>query len=170
MDKQSCDQDILGNKFGEHYSLVLTDHCFENALKAFDPNLKLMFDQVTKRWTVLVWREDNSGWQILMRCEDDFGNPMPLGEHIFEHLKWMRDQYEVKANNPDGFFDNLMNQADDYKRQKEKELSEEAQYRIRHDINSWRRALAEATKGNGADATAGFQYQPQKKDKGTICL
>lgn len=169
MDQKVTNEDLLGNKFGEEYSLIMTDYSFENRLKAFDSNLKLMFDQRKKRWTILEWARDNSGWRILMTCEDDFGNPMPVGDWVFGHLKWMQDQYTQKLKGSDGFYDDLVAKADEYKVKKDKELSEEAQYRVRTDIHQWRKAFANHKKHTShIDRGISFQYNPKPKDKGII--
>lgn len=168
MEKNSTNQDILGNKFGERYSTFLVDPAFEARLRLYDPQLKLMFDQVTKRWVILVWAEDNSGWQILMKCEDDFGNPMPLGDHVFTHLNWMRRQYEEKRKSPTVFLDSLIEKAEAYKEKRSKELSEEAQYRVRHDISQWRKAFNNHSKLSPSDAIAGYPTKTYKP-KGIVC-
>lgn len=169
MEKESTNQDILGNQFGNEYSLIITDFTFEKRLKAYDPNLRLMFDQRLKKWVILEWARDNSGWRILMKCEDDFGTPAAPGEWIFSHLNYMKEKYEKRTKDPNSFIQNMMNQAEDYKEKKQKELSAEAQYQIRHDIILWRKAFAKHQKLPSSDATAGFQFQPQPKSKGIIC-
>lgn len=168
MDKQETKQDILGNKFGERYSNVIVDPSFERRLNAYDPQLKLMFDQFSKRWVILVWREDNSGWQILMKCEDDFGNPMPLGDHVFEHLNWMRKRYDEKYKDSNRFFDGLLSQADDYKEKQSRKIAEENQYKIRTDIAQWRKGFNELQNLPKADAIAGYP-KITPKQKGIIC-
>jgi len=171
MNKETTQEDITGAKFGERYSLILTDPTFERRLHAYDPNLKLMFDQFSKRWAILVWREDNTGWQILMKCEDDFGNPMPLDDHIFEHLNWMRKQYDEKHRmGGDRFYDHLLSQADDQQEKMRQAQSEENQYRIRTDINQWRKGFNELQGLPRNDAIAGYPkvtYKP--KPRGIIC-
>lgn len=168
LDKETTRQDILGNKFGERYSLILTDPAFERKLHAYDPNLKLMFDQFTKRWVILVWREDNSGWQILMKCEDDFGNPMPVGDHIFNHLNWMRKRWEEAHPDGDRFYEKLLSQADENREKLERKISEENQYKIRHDINQWRKGFLELQNLPKSDAIAGYP-KITNKPKGIIC-
>jgi len=168
LDKDTTRQDILGNKFGERYSLILTDPTFERRLKMYDPNLKLMFDQFTKRWVILVWREDNSGWQILMRCEDDFGEPMPLGDHVFEHLNWMRRRWEEARKDGNKFYDGLNEQADAYKAKIDKKIAEENQYRIRTDFVQWDKGFRELRNEPKSDATAGYP-KVKHKPKGPVC-
>lgn len=168
MNKEEIKEDILGNKFGERYNTYLVDPAFERKLKAYDPKLKLMFDQFSKRWAILVWREDNSGWQILMKCEDDFGNPMPLGDAVFEHLNWMRQRYNEKHRNADGFYESLLSQADDYKEKLQKKIAQENQYKIRTDFTQWRKGFDELNNLPKADAIAGYPKIHQKP-KGIIC-
>lgn len=168
MDKETTKEDILGNKFGERYSLIMTDPTFERRLKAYDPNLKLMFDQFTKRWAILVWREDNTGWQVLMKCEDDFGNPMPLGDEVFVQLNWMRKQYDEKYKNCNSFYEKLLTQADEYKEKQERKMSEENQYRIRTDWVQWRKGFDRLKNLPSSDATAGYR-KITHKPKGIIC-
>ena len=168
MDKKTSNQDCLGNKFGDKYSLIITDPTFERRLKMYDPDLKLMFDQFTKRWVILAWREDNTGWQIILRCEDDFGNPMPLGEHVFFQLNWLRENNDQKLKNPDRWYDGLLAEGDAYAKKQDDLMAKENQYRIITDYAQWDKGFRELRNEPVSDAIAGYP-KIKNKPKGIIC-
>ncbi len=98
---------------GEQYCYILTDPTFEDRLKRFDPNLKLMFNQATKRWTILENAPDGSGWNIIITAQDDVTKePKPLGEWIFNRLFVYRERYEARSRDPDKFFLDLLAEED----------------------------------------------------------
>lgn len=160
-------QDKLGGHFGRDYSLILTDSCFENRLKAFDQNLKLMFDQRIKKWRILELAPDNSGWNIILTAEDAEGNPKPLGEWIFNRLYVYRHNYEIKKRNPENFFQSLLSQAETQKAEIEEKSSTEHRYKLLDDRNEWRKAARELRNLPKSDVTAGYP-RVQKKSKGII--
>lgn len=167
MDRASTNEDILGNKFGEVYR-IMTDHTFERRLEQYDPNLKLMFDQRSKRWKILEWSRDNSGWRILMTLEDDFKNPASPGDWVFFHLHDMRKKYEEHARRGDNWIVDRMNECDDYREKKQQKLSEETQYKIKNDIIFWKKAAAEFLNEPKSDVTAGYP-KIMSKTKGNVC-
>jgi hypothetical protein len=138
--QENCKTDRIGGEFGKQYSLVVTDPFFERRLKSFDPRLKLMFDQVKRRWTILEWASDNSGWNIILTAEDDVTKePKPLGEWIFNRLYVYRHRHEEKMKDPDIWFNNLLYEADYQARKIEAKSDEEGKYRLRHDYLQWRK-------------------------------
>lgn len=160
-------QDRLGNKIGETYSTMLVDPYFEKKLKSFLPSLKLMFDQVKKKWVILEWAPDNSGWNIIYTFQDDFGNPMPLGDYVFDHLRDMMNQNEIKLKNPDAYFDNLIYKSEKQKEEIQRKSSEEHKKKLLEDINEWRKSSRELKNQPKSDVTAGYRKINQKT-KGII--
>lgn len=148
--------DGLGQKFGETYSLILTDPTFERRLKQFDPNLKLMFDQNRKRWCILEWAPDQSGWNLLITAQDDKGEAKPLGEWVFNKLYVWRHNYELRAKNPNQFFDDLMWKADWQKNTIETQISLDHQHLLSQERNEWRKAWKEINNLPKSDVTAGY--------------
>lgn len=160
MEKESINFDRFNRKFGERYSLILTEPDFERRLKNWDPNLKLMFDQHSKRWCILEWSSDNSGWNLLMKAEDEEGNPTPLGDWVFNKLYVWRDRWLYKMHNPDQFLDDMI-----YKAQCEQEsisnnISDNNKHLLLHDRNDWRRAARELKNFPTSDVTAGYPKNP----------
>lgn len=150
--------DTYGQKIQETYSLILTDPTLENRIKNFDPNLKLMFDQVKKRWVINEWAQDNSGWNCILIAQDKEGNPEPLGEWVFQALRVKRDAWEKKmAMGANAYFKHLIDKADSQKRKMAESASLENQDMIRDDIISWRKAAKEIGKGVASDVTAGYR-------------
>lgn len=150
--------DTYGQRIEENYSVILTDPSFERRLQAFDPNLRLMFDQARKRWIVMEWALDNSGWNCLIIAEDSKGDPKPLGEWVFSKLFVKRHNYELKKQlGADGYFNNLLAQAHEQQEQMAASASDDNQAMIREDITQWRKAAKEIEKGVAADATAGYR-------------
>lgn len=146
---------------------MLVNPYFENKLKAYDPNLKLMFDQIKKKWTILEWAPDNSGWNIIYTAEDDFGNAMPLSDYIFDHLNDMRAKYDLRRKDPNAYFDGLMKEADRQKAEIESKASVQHMAQLIDDINDWRRANRELNNRPTSDVTAGYR-KIQPKPKGVI--
>lgn len=155
-------QDRLGRKFGETYSLILTDLNFEKRLKHFDPNLKLMFNKVEKKWVILEWAPDGSGWNILFKCEDDQKKPKGVGEWVFNKLFVMRNNYEYRKSNPDRFFDDLLYYGEKKEEERELKASEEHKSKLLDDRNLWRKAARELRNEAPADVTAGYPKKGKK--------
>jgi len=150
-------RDTFGQEIEQTYSVILTDPNFERRLKAFDPRLKLMFDQGSKRWIVLEWAYDNSGWNRILVAEDKEGNPKPLGEWVFNRLFVYRQRYEAKRDiGVDQWFKNLVYEADKEKEKKSENWSDNHQAMLREDITQWRKASKELKNEPIADATAGY--------------
>lgn len=160
-------EDRLGNKIGETYSTMLVDPYFERRLKSFDSNLKLMFDQIKKRWTILEFAPDGSGWNIIYTAEDDFGNAMPLSDYIFDDLKDMRLKYDLRYKNPNAYFDSLIAESERQKQEIEMKSSIEHRAKLLDDINDWRRANRELNNRPKSDVTAGYN-KIKPKQKGII--
>lgn len=149
--------DNFGQRIDQNYSLILTDASFEKRLKIFDPNLKLMFDQSRKRWTVMEWARDHSGWNVILVAEDKEGNPEPLGEWVFKALRIKRDAWEKKmAMGANTWFNHMMDKARDQKNKLAAEASRENVDMIKDDIIQWRKAAKEFEKGVPSDVTAGY--------------
>lgn len=153
--KESVNEDKLGRKFGERYSTILTDPTFERRLKLFDPSLKLMFDQVKKRWRILEWAPDNSGWNILMTAEEN-GEPRPLGEWVFNTLYVWRHNYNLKRDNPEQYWNDLMHTQKEQVSQLEAKHSDDGKHRILEERNEWRKAARELKNFPKSDVTAGY--------------
>ncbi len=140
-----------------NFGRILADNSFEQRLKCFDPNLKLVFDNTRQRWTILEWALDNSGWNIVMRAQDDEGNPKPLGE-------WMLNQLYVWRHNNSRQRDVGIIQWEkesDYEMEKQKAAilaghSREFRGRIVDNINQFRRGHKEMINESTADVTAGY--------------
>ena len=153
---------LLEERFQTTDSGVLLDPFFEKRLKAFDPNLKLLFDQRSRRWHILVWRMDNSDWQVLIKAEDDNGNPKPLGDWVFNRLYVYRHNWEEKSRNFDVYWKNLIFEEEAQRAQIQRKLSEESQAKLMDDINGWRRAWRELNNEAPADVTAGYPKTQEK--------
>lgn len=167
--------DGMGRQFGKEYSLILTDPDFERKLESFDKNLKLMFDQQAKRWRVLEWAPDNSGWNVIVTAQDDEGNPKPLGQWILNKLYVYRHNYELRARNPNQYFDDLMYEADKQKNVIDTRSSMDHIHQLIDDRNEWRRANRERKNLPKSDVTAGYpkvefkpKNSPHKQPKGLI--
>jgi len=150
--------DTYGQRIQDTYSLILTDPSLEKRIKAFDPNLKLMFDQTKKRWVINEWAQDNSGWNCILIAEDKDGNPEPLGEWVFQVLRLKRDAWEKKiAMGANAYFNSLMDKAREQKQKMAEDASSENVDMIKDDIISWRKAAKEIEKGIPSDVTAGYR-------------
>jgi len=148
--------DTMGQRVDEIYT-IMTDPTFERRLKAFDPRLKLMFDQASKRWVILEWAYDNSGWNIILKCEDSEGKPKPLGDWVFNKLYAYRQNWITMAEGGvDNWLNSLSSQADEYKRKKDEEASSKHIDMILDEINEWRRAARELDGLPKSDVTAGY--------------
>lgn len=168
MEQREARSDRLGRPFGEKYSLILQDPHFERRLKAFDPNLKLVFNQVNKRWVILEWAMDNSGWNVLLTAEDDQKNPLPLGEWIFNKLYVWRHNYLEKRKNPDQWWKNLEIEAEQQQLMMDAASSRSNQAILIDEVNEYRRAARELRNEPTSDVTAGYQ-KIQPKSKGSTC-
>lgn len=142
----------LTKRMGPQQGGVIVDSSFEKRLKAFDPDLKLMFDQNSKRWHVLTWRSIDSSWQILIKAEDDQGNPKPLGDWIFNRLFVYRHNWECSKKGQDP----IEYLAQCNRDKIEKRMSEENKYKLKYDVNQWRRAWRAYQDMPESDVTAGY--------------
>lgn len=150
--------DTYGQKITENYSVILTELLFERRLRNFDPNLRLMFDQVKKRWVILEWAYDNSGWNCILIAQDKEGNPKPLGDWVFNQLFVKRHNYEVKRSmGVDAYIKHLEEKAKIQKQQIAENASDDNQAMIRDNITQWRKAAKELDNGAPADAKAGYR-------------
>jgi len=151
-------QDGAGNLIGKTYSLILQDPFFERKLKSFDPNLRLSFDQVRRKWVVLEAAPDRSGWNIIITCEDDSGNPKAPGEWVLNRLFVYRQRYEAKKQvGVDEWFKRLKAQADANVLNEEEKISDDHRARLREDVVQWRKAAKELDNLPASDATAGYR-------------
>ncbi len=150
--------DNLGQRL-DRYSVVLTDPTFEARLKRFDPNLKLMFDQVKKRWIVLEKAYDGSGFNVLLVCEDKATKePVPLGEWVFMTLYAWRKEYERKRGmGIDKWLNDLKNEAISQKEEIAEKASQDNVDLIKDEIIQWKKASKELQGLPVADATAGYR-------------
>lgn len=150
--------DTFGNRVQERYNVILTEPYFESRLRAFDRNLKLCFDQVRKRWTVLEKAYDRPGYNVLIVAEDEQGNPKPLGEWVFNKLWVCRKRWEEKSQmGADAWFRKLILQADCEVKEIEQKGSEDSQAMLREDITQWRKCSKELQNLPVADAKAGYR-------------
>lgn len=150
--------DTYGQRVVDNYSVILTDPTLEKRIKFFDPNLKLMFDQSKKRWTVMEWATDNSGWNCILIAEDKDGNPEPLGDWVLQALKVKRAEWEKKmAMGANNYFKSLMDKAEAQKRKMAFDASDDNQAMIREDIMQWRKASRQIEGGVPSDVTAGYR-------------
>lgn len=150
--------DTYGRKTDEIYT-VIADPTFERRLKEFDSNLKLMFDQESKRWVILEWAYDNSGWNIILKCEDKEGNPKPLGDWVFNKLFVFRQAWIAKMDKgPDKWLDDLVAECKDIKQEQEQKSAVARQDAILDDITEWKKAAREFDGGCANDVTAGYQH------------
>lgn len=169
MHKTEVKQDRLGQKFGKEYSTILADPYFEARLKSFDPNLKLMFDQHKKKWIVLEWALDNSGWNLILTCEDKEGNPKPVGDWILNKLYVQRHNAEERRRNPQQYFDDLMYKAEYEKNKIEESAHSEQRAKLIDDIISWRKVDNQLNNRPVSDVTAGYPKVTIKpKGKGVV--
>lgn len=144
-------QDISGNT----YSTLLVNPDFERKLRMFDSTLKLMFDQGSRRWCVLEPMANNK-WKCLLKSEDKEGNAKPLGDWVINQLFVWRHNAEARNDNPNKFLDGLIWEQEKQRAELERKQSEEHQYRLKHDINDWRRAANELAGKPTSDVTAGY--------------
>lgn len=151
-------QDRAGQLIGETYSTVLQDPFFERKLKGFDPNLRLVFDQIRKKWVVLEAALDGSGWNIILTCEDEKGNSKAPGEWVMNRLFVYRQRYEEKQRmGVDNWFERLKSDLDAHVAKEEQKISDEYQARLREDVVQWRKAAKELDNLPPSDATAGYR-------------
>lgn len=151
--------DTYGQQTDEIYTII-SDPTFERRLKQFDPRLKLMFDQQAKRWVILEWAYDNSGWNIILKAEDREGKPMPLGDWVFNKLFVFRQQWLAKAEKGvDRWLEDMKEECEDIKAEQARKASENQQNKILDDINDWRRGARELDNRPKSDVTAGYPKQ-----------
>jgi hypothetical protein len=148
--------DTYGQQVDQVYAII-TDPTFERRLKLFDPRLKLMFDQKDRRWVILEWAYDNSGWNVILKAEDKEGNPMPLGDWVFNKLFVFRQQYlDKREKGVAKWLGDLKDECDTYKAEQARKSSDNRQHKILDDINDWRRGARELDNLPKSDVTAGY--------------
>lgn len=151
---------MLGNELGKVYSTTILNPEFERRLKLFDPNLKLMFDQITKKWVILEYALDGSGWNILMKnleAED-------LNDKIINQLFVLANNAEERNRNPNQYFDDIMYAADKQREMIEKNLSDDHKHLVGGEQrNEWRKLARNLNNLPTADVTAGYP-KPQKQE------
>ena len=151
--------DTYGRKFDDVYQII-TDPSFEKRLKLFDRNLKLVFDQQSKRWVILEWALDGSDWNIILKAEDKEGNTRPLGQWVFNTLFAYRQNYIAKREmGADKWFESLAEEANTNNTVADSKASKAHQEQILDDIVEWRKAAREFDGGCANDVTAGYQYK-----------
>lgn len=149
--------DTYGQRIDQAY-LVITDPFFERRLKAFDPALKLSFDQMSKRWVILEKAPDGSGFNCIIKAEYPDKTERPLGEWVFEKLHKYRQIYELKVKmGASQWLDDLKRQALENRQKEEEKISLEHQALIRDDLISWRKASRELQNMPTSDITAGYR-------------
>lgn len=149
--------DTYGRDIKEAYRII-ENPSFERRLKAFDPRLKLMFEQKSKRWVIMEAAYDNSGWNVILKAENKDGSEKPLGEWVFNALFVKRRNWEVKAaQGATRWIDDLKYQAEKQKQIITKNISQEHQEMLREDVLQWRKASKELQGLPIADATAGYR-------------
>jgi len=166
---QAGEKDVLGNQAGPQYSVILTDLNFENRLKMFDPNLCLRFHRLWKCWVVLERALDNTGYNVLIKCQDNEGNPKALGDWVFNRLFVMRHNNEEKMRNFDTWMRSVDNEIEYIERKKDEKISEDVSLQILDDINLWRRVNREMNGLPLSDVTAGYRKVEARKRKMNEC-
>lgn len=157
MDRNECRFDRFGNEFGKEYTTILTDPAFEMKLKQFDPNLRLFFNKEVKRWVILEWALDCSGWNVIFIFEDDYKHPMPVGDWVFMHLREMRNTNERLRKNPKQFFLDTYNLSDRQFDQEDRRIDDETRHLLREHRNEFRKGWRALNKMPLADVTAGYR-------------
>lgn len=156
-------RDQTGKELHKDYSIII-DPSFERRLKMFDPELKLVFDQVTRKWVIMLWSGNRYNWYKLMTLEDNEGNPKPPGDWVLNKLYVWRQRALQRQKNPDKFLDDLLYQQEQMKKEMQRSVSEETQYQLKHDVNKWRKAMREMDNRPISDVTAGYaKIQPKTK-------
>lgn len=157
MTEKRFEKDQTGRELNKHYSTtLLVDPAFERKLQAFDPDLKLIFDQTKKRWVILQWTGDPYNWAHIMTLEDEHGNPLPFSDMILNKLYVWRHRAEVRNQDPMKWFRGLTAEAERQKDEIDSRVSQDNQYRLKNDILQWRKAARELQGMPGNDITAGF--------------
>ena len=138
-------------------STILMNPFFEKRLKNFDPRLKLMFDQSKKRWVVLEWALDDSGWNIVLIAQHDDGTPKALGEWVFNRLWVYRQRHEQKQNmGLDNWMKSMREEAEGQRNTIEEAASDDHQAMLRDDVTQWRKVSKELDGLPPSDAVAGY--------------
>ena len=141
--------DTNGQEIGKTYR-ILIDLSFEKRLNAFDPNLKLVFDQTREKWVILE-AAPNGTWNIVITADQ------PLGEWVFNELFVQRMRAESKRKmGADRWLDNLIYEAGREKQKIEANLSDNEQAKIREDLVQWRKGNRERKNLPVSDAIAGY--------------
>lgn len=158
-------KDQLGKEIRKDY-LILTEPDFERRLKAFDPGLKLLFDQTTERWVILQWTGNARSWFKVMTLQDADGTPRRPGDWVFNVLYVYRQRAIQRDREGGSFFDNLMKEANNQALKIREKVSDENRHRIRDDITSWRKIARIMDNRPTSDVTAGYaKVQPKTKGR-----
>ncbi len=148
---------ILRQGIERECSTLLTDPTFEKRLKNFDPRLKLIFDQLKKRWVIVEWALDNSGWNVILTAQHEDGTPKPLGEWVFNCLWVYRQRHEKKQNmGLDNWLHSMRDEADAQRTAIEESVSDDHKAMLREDVTQWRKVSKELDNMPPSDATAGY--------------
>jgi hypothetical protein len=151
--------DNNGQQIDQTYGRILLDPWLERRIKAFDANLRLMYDQGRKKWVVLEKALDGSGtFNVILTCEDKDGNARTPGDWILNRLFVYRHNYEEKRRiGVDCWLNNLRSQIDDERQREEQALSDNNQAMLKDDIVQWRKVNREMRNEPTSDVTAGYQ-------------
>jgi len=147
--------------------LILADSSFDRRLKLFDPNLYLVFDQKRQRWCVLEKALDGSGSNLLIVCEDDKGEPKPLGEWVFNTLFVWRARGEERNRNVEQFYLDERAEEDRQAKEMNKKADEIGEYFWKHEIRACQKIANLLSNLPQNDVTAGFR-KIEPKSKGVI--
>lgn len=155
--------DKNGAVIGERYSVILHDAEFEKKLQWFDPNLKLLFDHIDKRWKILEReigqpKDERPRWNLIFTAQDEHGNPKQLGDWVINKLFVMRLEHEKKIKvGVDAWMNDLAYQAQKQREEIEEKASDNSRAQLREDVLQWRKAAKELDGLPTSDVTAGFR-------------
>lgn len=155
-------QDGLGKEAGKHYDFTQVHPDFKRRLTLYDPCLVIAFDKTCSKHCVIE-RLPNGTFNKIFYLQNTRGEPVPPGEWVFHRLDKCRRLADEINRNPDAYLQNLMNRNEYVDRELEEKSSEENKYRLKDDINQWRRAARELDNRPTSDVTAGYP-KSQKKE------
>lgn len=136
---------------------IMPDSTWDMRLKAFDPNLRLVFDQLTKRWKIIENALDGDGVNIVLTLEDCEGNAQPFGEWIFGALRDFRNKaYEAKRN-LDQFLLGEENEAQRQRSEMERKCDEIGDYFAKHEKREYGKIMNLLRGDPVSDISAGFR-------------
>lgn len=145
----------------------LKNEYWERQLKNFDPHLFIRFDEIKSRWLVFEFYKENRYIKPLFWLEDNEGNPKEFGQWALNKLHVMALTHQEKERKgTNNWFNDLEAEADRQDKELDEKISEENRYMYKHDKMQWRKGIRELFNRPGKDVFAGYQYQPQIKDKG----